>query len=299
MDRRKYINFNTSYKMRETFLDRLGAYHDETGVKTTILAGNHDTFYKDTNKVNALYELVRGDAFDLHIEPFEIDDMAFFPWICAENYEKSMEQLALSKAKYVFGHFEINGAEMQRGYFCDHGLNRDMFSRFQRVFSGHFHHKTTAANIEYLGAPYEMTWSDAGYVRGFHFFDTDTNKLEFVKNPFTLFNKVEYDDSDKTLPVLLSKDFSRLAETFVKVVVVNKRNPYWFDLFLEKIEAAGPIDVKVIEESFQIDYSDEEIGQSVDDPLTILKNHCKSEKHSELVEKKLTQLYNQAMLMTV
>jgi DNA repair exonuclease SbcCD nuclease subunit len=285
--------------MQENFLQRLNQYYSDTGTRTIILAGNHDTFYKDTNRINALYELVKHDCFDVHIEPFSVRNMAFFPWICAENQERSMELLRLTDAEYVFGHFEINGAEMQKGYFCDHGLDRDVFKRFKRVFSGHFHHKTTAGNIEYLGAPYEMTWSDAGFPRGFHYFDTDTNDLQFVHNPHTLFNRIEYNDVGKTLPQLMEMDFSKFSETFVKVVVNTKSNPYWFDLFLEKIESAGPIDVKVIEESFQIEYSDEEIGQSVDDPLTILKNHCKSEKHSELVEKKLTQLYNQATMMVI
>ena len=37
---------------------------------------------------------------------------------------------------------------------------KKIFEKFDTVFSGHFHHKSDDGQIYYLGAPYEITWSD-------------------------------------------------------------------------------------------------------------------------------------------
>ena len=44
-----------------------------------------------------------------------------------------------------------------------------------------------------------MYWNDVDDPRGFHIFDTDTFKLEFIQNPYTMFEKVYYDDTDVKL----------------------------------------------------------------------------------------------------
>ena len=45
VDRRKYINFNTSNRVRKDFLAPL----EYMGIDTHIMVGNHDCFYKNTN----------------------------------------------------------------------------------------------------------------------------------------------------------------------------------------------------------------------------------------------------------
>ena len=54
-DRRKYINFNTLKKCKEYFFDRTA----DLGIDVHMIAGNHDTFFKNTNEVNALDLLLR------------------------------------------------------------------------------------------------------------------------------------------------------------------------------------------------------------------------------------------------
>ena len=47
VDRRKFINFKTANTFRNDFMHRLY----EEGIDTHIILGNHDTYYKNTNKV--------------------------------------------------------------------------------------------------------------------------------------------------------------------------------------------------------------------------------------------------------
>ena len=53
VDRRKFINHNTAHNFKKVFWNRL----DELGVDTHIIIGNHDTYYKNTNEVNAMQNL--------------------------------------------------------------------------------------------------------------------------------------------------------------------------------------------------------------------------------------------------
>ena len=53
VDRRKFINHNTAYNFKKKFWDRL----DKLNIKTYVILGNHDTYFKNTNEVNALDNL--------------------------------------------------------------------------------------------------------------------------------------------------------------------------------------------------------------------------------------------------
>ena len=59
VDRRKYINYVTLRSVRTDFINRLA----DLAVDTHIIVGNHDTYYKNTNEVNAINELLFVAAF--------------------------------------------------------------------------------------------------------------------------------------------------------------------------------------------------------------------------------------------
>ena len=54
-DRRKYINFYTFKRSREMFFDELA----RRNIKVFMLAGNHDTYFKNTNEVNSVRLLLQ------------------------------------------------------------------------------------------------------------------------------------------------------------------------------------------------------------------------------------------------
>ena len=79
-----------------------------------------------------------------------------------------------STSKVAMGHLEINGFKATRGHMMETGMDTTVFDKFDAVYSGHFHTRSTNGKIHYLGNPYEMFWNDVNDTRGFHFFDTET-----------------------------------------------------------------------------------------------------------------------------
>ena len=251
-DRRKYVNFMSSKRLREDFLEPL----EEREIETHIIQGNHDSYYKDTHEVNALDELVSGRYNYIHtysvptivsIDGFPIQLM---PWITESNRDEAMEAISKPKASVLMGHLELNGFTMHRGLISDHGMDRNAFDKFDKVYSGHYHHRSTIGNVSYIGALGEYTWHDYNDPRGFSVFDTETSVLEFIQNPYKMFRIAKYDDiaNPEIIEKIQNTDFSKYKDTFVKLVVVNKSNPYAFDLLFDSIYKMGPLDITIVED---------------------------------------------------
>ena len=301
VDRRKYINYVTARNLKNNLMKPL---HDR-GIDSTFIIGNHDTYYKNTNEVNALIELYQNSEynFDIVWEPKEkiYDEVPIMllPWICSDNYEQCMQAINDTRSQILFGHLELKGFEMQRGIVNDHGYDSALFSKFDMVCSGHFHHKHSHSNVHYLGSPYEMFWSDFDDPRGFHIFDTETRELEFIRNPNSIFYKLWYDDIDKTMDEVIAMDLTKYKDTYVKVIVKNKTNPYWFDLVIDKLEKIQPVDIQVVEDHFNLDLEDDaDLVDQAEDTVTILRKYVDSLQTN--VDKKrldslMRELYNEAL----
>lgn len=272
-DRRKYVNFYSLQRAKRMFFDPLV----QNNIHVHMLVGNHDTYYKNTNEVNSP-ELLLEDYKNISIisEPGNITignqyHIAMMPWICPENYQASMELLNTTTSPVCMGHFEIEGFQMYRGAPSHEGLKPSLFDKFHMVFSGHYHHKSSRGSIHYLGNPYELTWQDHDDPRGFHIFDLQTHELEFVRNPNTIFKKAIYDDKKYSIKELSELDLSNYKNSYVKVVVASKSNPYLFDMFINKLYQVNPIDITVAEDLVEID--DIEDVDQTEDTTTILNKY--------------------------
>ena len=276
VDRRKFINFQTASIFRKQFFDRLW----KQKIDTHIIIGNHDTYFKNTNEVNAIDNLYT--SFDGINEPFiytrpkvvEFDGVPilFMPWICDDTREESIHMLNTAKADLCFGHLEIKGIEMQNGVINEHGNDKADFNRFERVVSGHFHKHTDDGQIFYCGAQYEMTWSDYQDPKGFHIFDTETREMERIWNPITIHKKIIYDDKKKSYD---SFDIQPYHNHFIKLIVLNKTDDEQFDKFVERLYNEITVhDLNIIE-----DYSDikasvrDDVIEMGEDTVTFLNNY--------------------------
>lgn len=273
VDRRKYMSYTTLRRFHEMFLDKTDEF------EVTVLVGNHDVPYRNTNEINALSEIFRQPRSGLRIvsEPVEekigSSSVLLMPWINSSNYNECMRAMRDSRAQVLFGHLEIKGFEMYRGQPSHEGFDRSVFDKFDIVCSGHFHRKSTDRNINYLGAPYELTWADYDDPRGFHFFDTETRELTFVRNPYSIYKKVWYTDKDRELSQVLDFDFASLAETNVKVIVTDKTNPYWFEKYIEQVNQSGAYSVQVVDDHKNLDseLSEDEVLDAEDTFSVITK----------------------------
>ena len=273
VDRRKYISYRIANDFRSRFIERF----KELNIDLHIVIGNHDTYYKNTNDVNSMNELVGEDALtSIYSEPqvVEFDDVPiqFIPWINAGNYSKTMEALSKSPAQIAMGHLEVSGFQMYRGQYSENGWDKELFRRFDTVFSGHFHHKSDDGQIYYLGTPYQIFWNDFDDPKGFHIFDTETRELERIINPHTLFKKIYYDDTQENYD---SHDVEQYKEKYVKLIVVNKKDMYDFDKFVDRLLAADAYEVKIIEDFSDLDASNvsDDIVENTEDTMTLLDRY--------------------------
>lgn len=301
-DRRKMTNTMTVNRLRLDFiqpiLDRELNYHQ--------VIGNHDTYYKNTNVPNAPEEFYNNqfaiykEATNIVIEDFQI---LLVPWICDQNKTHTIEMIQTSNAKVCMGHLELEGFDMYRGSTNTHGDDPKLFEKFELTLSGHFHHKSRKQSIVYVGSHAQFTWSDYGDERGFHILDTDTMELEFIPNPFEMFKKLFYDDSNCSLSELLeSYDWELYNGTICKIVIKTKTNPYWFDLFCEKLEKVNPLDIQIVEDHLNMDISsDTDIVNETESTLDIFNKHINQLEipnvNTKRLENVITDLYNRAVAM--
>ena len=278
VDRRKFINFNTAHNFQENFWKRLW----DLKIDTHIILGNHDTYYKNTNKVNFTH-LIK--TFDGENEPWIYDkpatvnfdglDILLLPWICPETEEESIYEIDNSHAEVCMGHLEIKGFEMHKGHFQEVGLEMDQFKRFDKVLSGHYHRKSDNGTIYYLGTQYEITWSDYQCPKGFHIFDTDTRELTRVSNPLTMFEKIIYNDTKQSYT---NMDISKYKDKHLKVIVEEKTDTNKFGEFIDRLHnEINTHEVNVIEDSYNINATaDVNIIDQGEDTLTFLHNYINS-----------------------
>lgn len=247
VDRRKYINFLTAHNLRKTFLQPL----EDMGMEMDIIVGNHDTFYKNTNQINAIDEVVRRyKNINFFKDPEEVDlfgvHTLYLPWICKDNYDKSLDLVDRTKARLCIGHLEIEGFMMQPGQMSKEGLSASMFKKFDKTLSGHFHHRSDSNGIYYLGCPYQMNWSDHGFVKGFHVIDTETLDLTFIENPYNIYTKIIVDGTAKYRK---SVNENSIREHYVRIVIKEQVDVEQFEDFLTEIESYSPHEVKIVDET--------------------------------------------------
>ncbi len=161
---------------------------------------------------------------------------------------------------------------MYRGAPSHEGLNPKLFDRFDMVFSGHYHHKSSRGNIHYLGNPYELTWQDYDDKRGFHIFDLKLHDLEFIENPYKMFHKITYDDKVFSIKEIQDLELSSYTSAYVKVVVLNKTNPYLFDMLLNRLYQVNPIDITIAEDFTDMEDINDDVDQA-EDTITILNKY--------------------------
>ena len=290
IDNRKSIDFKVLQTIKNEFFDKLNQY------QVNIILGNHDIYYKNTNEVSSIVNICKEyKNITVHVNPTElaIHGLSFLllPWINDENKSATMAAIERSESDYVCAHLEINGAKMTKTRVCEKGLDKSIFSKFQSVWSGHFHHRNKQGNVEYIGNPYQMNFGDCNDERGFNIFDTETNDLSFIENPYKLYEKIYYEDKVKI-------DFTNYKNKFVKLYITQKTNS---ELLVNQLYDNGAYHVNVIE---NFDYLESDIDVKnieVKSTLSIFNEYIDSidDVDKVAVKTQIKDIYDKALLELV
>lgn len=269
-DDRKAVSTKSISESKDYFFDQLVTRN----IHMITLLGNHDLYYKESLSVASQREFLSSYDNILIIDnpvDYPVGQDCIFglmPWICDENRKESLDFIQNSRADIIIGHFEISNFNMYKGTKSRDGLSPDIFKRFNRVWSGHYHTRSSSNNISYLGTPYELTWQDCDDPRGIHIYDTVTDEIEFIENPIKLFRKIQYKEN------FINSDVSLYNKTFVKVYVLEKTNQVEFEQYVQKLYDVGAYSVEVIEDLSEFKETTDVEGEiNIEDTMDILKRY--------------------------
>ena len=265
-DSRKAIDLQSLEWAKRVVFEPLKKY------KVHLAIGNHDCYYKNTNNVNSPQLLLKSyPNIHTYSEPIEIKldklKVLFLPWINSENFNETKELIESTDAKIAMGHLELNGFRAHRGHVMEDGMDIDIFDKFDKVYSGHYHTRSDNGKIYYLGNPYEMFWNDVNDPRGFTIFDTETTDHFHVDNPYRMFYNVYYEDTPHQL-----FDASEYKDKIVKVIVRKKTEQKKFEKFLDKLYSVGVHELKIVE-NFAIQESEEFEVEETENTISILNRY--------------------------
>lgn len=199
-----------------------------------ILTGNHDCFYLDNSSVHSLSLFKEWDNITVYDTPYVIDefDISMNPW--------GTDVQSIPSARYVFGHFEVMGFEMQ-GTLCEKGLKGSELvdKATETVFSGHFHKPQVKAygdrSIVYLGSPYQHNFGEINQDKFIYTLDVDTGHLETVVNNIS--PKHYYVKQTET-------DFRKYADQIIRPIITDTDTQ---DEFMLKLQSVSPSYIKEAE----------------------------------------------------
>lgn len=295
-DNRKNIDILTLNKTRKMFLDVI----EDNNMLMYVIPGNHDCFFKNINDISSINETIyHYENIRVIEEPHTLDfdgcKITMLPWLNSSNYHDFMKYVQKDSAEYLYGHLELAGFEMHSGIKNEHGMDRSLFKKYKEVWTGHFHQPSSQDNIKYLGAPMEFSWADYNCPRGFSVFDTENKKLEFIRNPLTLFEKIFYDDSIDitTFPY---KDYK---SKFVQVHVTQKTDNKKYEKFIDNLYKVETIDLVVYDSTHVINTSSNIVNISGSSTRDLMNDYVDNIDDDSLekdeIKKILDNLYIEAV----
>lgn len=283
-ENRKMISTQVLNKAHQ-FLQKL----EELNIRSYFLIGNHDVAFKNTNLVNSLVPVTKAFSKVHLIEKYEVikfDSMSvgFISWISPEIYSEALKWIMSLDAQVLCGHFEINSFEIIKGVVCSKGIDSTIFERFDKVFSGHFHIRATNGTIQYIGNPYQTNWGEYGYPKGFAVFDTQSKSIEFVDNPISAYEVLQYDDDIEV--GLFDKE--RYAGKIVRVMVNACKNKKKLEVLLDAISQVS-YSLEVIENK-EVIMTDDNQEAIPSDTIQLIQQFLETCKIDHLDKKQLTEI---------
>lgn len=284
--RRKSVNTLTLHHFHQDFMKPLM----ERKITLDIIIGNHDCYYTDTNAVNSVQGVLSEfPRVATYIDPSIVTihdeyQVLYLPWVVPQNLQQTVDMMKKAKKMqlpFIFGHLEVDGTFNGRGRPYEGGFDRKIFKGFEKVFSGHIHHRSITDNVIYLGPPVEQDWGEYDEPHGFAVLDFLTGDLEFVDNPNPLYQMIEYRGQKKA-------DIE-ITGQYVRLVVVDKPSDKTFSKFIEQLSEQNPAKLEVVDrDAFVVVENDaEEANVEYTDTRDIIVGYVDEQIEGDVEDKEM------------
>lgn len=212
-----------------------------------MITGNHDVYYKNTNKVNSLYifnDMFNSDRITIIDEPLEKNNTLFVPWITEDNREDIMDMVKNTKMEYCIGHFEFGGFKQHpNDIYLSKGISTNEFKHFKNVISGHIHYGSTIGNILYLGCLIQHKKDDRNDSKKIGFLDTINHVLEQHHHGVNTMVDIVIDNDCQLVDCTDKKVYVKVALGIDDKTVEN---------YLEQIRLMKPLSIIIYENENKI-----------------------------------------------
>lgn len=290
-DVRKHVTIHSLWFINEYFIQEVL----KRNLIVYALVGNHDMPFRDSLRMSSVEEILKmyPQSFKVIKDTTEVEiggkDMLLIPWVCRENEESVLETVNKSNAEFVFGHFEFNGFEMHRGQPSKTHFNHSKFSKFKKVYSGHYHHKSSKDNVAYIGTPYELTWMDSNDQKGFTVLLENGNDV-FIPNRHTIYSRIEYADS-------MEVDKNSVNGKYVRLVVSAFTDKKILQGVIDKINSFEPLELKV-QENYSVELSESVAISNYKNTIEVIGEYVKTAStglDNTILTNRFNDLYNRAV----
>jgi len=185
-----------------------------------LLLGNHDLWYFDKTDISSIFPLgglahveVIGEPCTKNIAGLNFDFIPFThnPLEAISKFNK--------KSPVLCAHIAIDGAFLNINRQTKSEVSVEFenemvpvdynaFKEWKRVFLGHYHGAQKLDNVEYIGSPLELNFSEAHHPKHICILDTEDLTTEYIENTFS--PKHIITTPDKVFEHNLNKNFVRV-----------------------------------------------------------------------------------------
>ncbi len=258
------------------------------GLHVYLLVGNHDMWYADRCDITSVFPFNAIENVQIISQPSTINiegtNFDFLPYT-----KNPLESISCFEkpSKVLLGHIAIDGALLNQHYHRISEISveyegdmtpvsSDQFSRWEKVFLGHFHGEQITDNIEYVGSPLQLNFAEAFQEKHIIIFDSETMITEYIVNDFSPKHYIIKEDEIKNY---------KLNNSFVKIEPNNISSADLIDLQKDILENQQALSVEI---SDYKDVSDER--RNIDEAKNIILSKDKFhiiEKYVEIMETNL------------
>lgn len=150
-----------------------------------VIVGNHDIWAKKSNEISSIDSLKWIPNVQIYKEPKLLEwsgrNILLMPWRIDTKHET--DTLAeYPQAEIVFCHSEVKGIYLNSKVRNEHGTETNVYSKYTRVYSGHFHYRQEKDKLLMVGVPYQLTRSDSNNAKGFDLVNLEDMSETFFEN---------------------------------------------------------------------------------------------------------------------